>query len=95
MAALSAQAGESAIVLTDKEINVHFRKGSLLEYNGVYLAEGPWPAKAYFDALLHQRADDQTGDEQQGRLSKLVTDLVRPTRSQPACANTHRPGDQR
>ncbi len=29
---------------------VHYRKGSLLEYNGVYLAEGPWPAKAYFDA---------------------------------------------
>ncbi len=33
---------------------VHFRKGSLLEYNGVYLAEGPWPGKAYFDA--HRRA---------------------------------------
>lgn len=33
---------------------VHFRKGSLLEYNGVYLAEGPWPQKAYFDA--HRRA---------------------------------------
>lgn len=29
---------------------VHFRKGSLLEYNGVYLAEGPWPSKAYDDA---------------------------------------------
>jgi outer membrane protein TolC len=29
---------------------VHFRKGSLLEYDGIYLAEGPWPAKAYFDA---------------------------------------------
>lgn len=34
--------------------NMHYRKGSLLEYNGVYLAEGPWPGKAYFDA--HQRA---------------------------------------
>ena len=34
--------------------NVHYRKGSLLEYNGVYLAEGPWPGKAYFDA--HRRA---------------------------------------
>jgi len=31
-------------------IEVHFRKGSLLEYNEIYLAEGPWPAKAYFDA---------------------------------------------
>jgi len=33
---------------------IHFRKGSLLEYNGVCLAEGPWPGKAYFDA--HRRA---------------------------------------
>lgn len=29
---------------------VHFRKGSLLDYNNVYLAEGPWPGKAYCDA---------------------------------------------
>jgi outer membrane protein TolC len=33
---------------------LHFRKGSLLEYNGIFLAEGPWPGKAYFDA--HRRA---------------------------------------
>jgi outer membrane protein TolC len=32
----------------------HFRKGSLLEFNGVFLSEGPWPGKAYFDA--HRRA---------------------------------------
>ena len=37
---------------------VHFRKGSLLEYNGVYLAEGPWPAKAYFDAKRRARQRD-------------------------------------
>jgi outer membrane protein TolC len=37
---------------------VHFRKGSLLEYNGVYLAEGPWPHKAYFDAQRRARARD-------------------------------------
>lgn len=30
--------------------NVHFEKGSLLEANQVYLAEGPWPSKAYYDA---------------------------------------------
>ena len=38
-------------------IAVHFRKGSLLEYNNVYLQEGPWPAKAQFDAhrLARQR----------------------------------------
>jgi len=29
---------------------VHFRKGSLLEYNRVLLAEGPWPQEAYADA---------------------------------------------
>ncbi|MFM8578952.1 MAG: TolC family protein [Planctomycetaceae bacterium] len=33
---------------------LHFRKGSLLEYNGIFLSEGPWPGKAYFDA--HRRA---------------------------------------
>jgi outer membrane protein TolC len=38
-------------------LNVHFRKNSLLEYNGIFLAEGPWPGKAYFDAhrLARQR----------------------------------------
>ncbi len=38
--------------------NVHFRKGSLLEYNNVQLAEGPWPKKAYWDALGHARERD-------------------------------------
>jgi outer membrane protein TolC len=33
--------------------NVHFVKGTLLEYDGVYLAEGPWPDDAYHDA--HER----------------------------------------
>ena len=37
---------------------IHFRKGSLLEYNGVQLAEGPWPGKAYFDALRRARGRD-------------------------------------
>ncbi len=37
---------------------VHYRKGSLLEYNGVQLAEGPWPGKAYFDACRMARARD-------------------------------------
>jgi outer membrane protein TolC len=39
-------------------MRVHHRKGSLLEYNGVYLAEGPWPGKAYFDALRNARGRD-------------------------------------
>ncbi len=39
-------------------LEVHYRKGSLLEYCGVGLQEGPWPAKAYFDALVLARQRD-------------------------------------
>jgi outer membrane protein TolC len=39
-------------------MGVHYRKGSLLDYNGVFLAEGPWPGKAYFDALREARKRD-------------------------------------
>ncbi len=39
-------------------LDVHWRKGSLLDFNGVYLAEGPWPGKAYFDALRRARQRD-------------------------------------
>lgn len=38
--------------------NVHYRKGTLLEHNGIKLAEGPWPAKAYWDALGQARQRD-------------------------------------
>ncbi|MGE0606444.1 MAG: TolC family protein [Pirellulales bacterium] len=38
--------------------DVHYRKGSLLEYNNVYLSEGPWPCKAYFDARKRARERD-------------------------------------
>ena len=37
---------------------LHRRKGSLLEYNNVYLAEGPWPNKAYSDAWELARKRD-------------------------------------
>jgi outer membrane protein TolC len=37
---------------------VHLRKNSLLQYNNVYLAEGPWPQKAYFDAARLARSRD-------------------------------------
>jgi outer membrane protein TolC len=39
-------------------MQVHYRKGSLLDYDGVRLAEGPWPKKAYFDALRLARQRD-------------------------------------
>ncbi|MHB8970876.1 MAG: TolC family protein [Pirellulaceae bacterium] len=48
-----------AIVEHNKAIaNIHFRKGSLLEYNNIQLAEGPWPKKAYWDALGKARERD-------------------------------------
>jgi outer membrane protein TolC len=30
--------------------NLHYAKGSLLDYNEIYLSESPWPDKAYADA---------------------------------------------
>ncbi len=38
--------------------NVHFRKGTLLAYDNIKLAEGPWPQKAYWDALGQARKRD-------------------------------------
>ena len=37
---------------------LHYRKGSLLEYNNVCLMEGSWPSKAYFDAKRRARERD-------------------------------------
>jgi outer membrane protein TolC len=34
--------------------NVHFVKGTLLEYDGIFLAEGPWPGEAYHDAAKRE-----------------------------------------
>jgi hypothetical protein len=34
--------------------NVHFVKGTLLEYDGVHLVEGPWPGEAYHDAAQRE-----------------------------------------
>ncbi|MGB6042101.1 MAG: TolC family protein [Pirellulales bacterium] len=39
-------------------LQLHFHRGTLLEYNQVFLAEGPWPAKAYFDAIRVARQRD-------------------------------------
>ena len=35
--------------------NVHFAKGTLLDYDGVFLSEGGWPRKAYQDAAELER----------------------------------------
>jgi hypothetical protein len=48
-----------ALIEYNKAIaQVHFRKGSLLAYNNVQLSEGPWPKKAYWDALGQARQRD-------------------------------------
>jgi outer membrane protein TolC len=39
--------------------NVHFVKGTLLDYDGVFLAEGPWPGKAYHDAAKRDATRSQ------------------------------------
>jgi hypothetical protein len=36
--------------------NVHFVKGTLLDYDGVHLAEGPWPCEALEDAAKRERS---------------------------------------
>jgi hypothetical protein len=41
--------------------NVHFEKGSLLENNDVFLAESPWPDKAYSDAAKRRISRWQGG----------------------------------
>ena len=48
-----------ALVEYNKAITeIHWRKGSLLEYDNILLAEGPWPDKAYFDAMTLARQRD-------------------------------------
>jgi hypothetical protein len=36
--------------------NVHFVKGTLLEYDGVFLAEGGWPCEAYSDSAKLEKS---------------------------------------
>lgn len=48
--------------------NVHFEKGSMLDYDEVYLTEGLWPVKAYHDAA--ERHYSRTGS---WWLDKIVT----------------------
>jgi outer membrane protein TolC len=53
------QAYYQAITEYNKAIaDVHMRKGSILEYNGVMFEEGPWTKKAYWDALGRARQRD-------------------------------------
>jgi outer membrane protein TolC len=49
----------SAVAEYNKSIaDLHTRKGSILEYDGIGFEEGPWPQKAYWDALGRARERD-------------------------------------
>jgi hypothetical protein len=65
--------------------NVHFEKGSLLEYNGVYLSELPSPAKAYQDAYekikMRTRAARWAAD---GASTRVVSEGILPQAYAPA-----------
>lgn len=42
--------------------NVHYQKGSLLDYNNIYLNEGAWPNKAYQDGANRTRQKGRPWD---------------------------------
>jgi outer membrane protein TolC len=55
----AAVAVQSTVTEYNKALCVlHNRKGTSLAYNGVMMGEGPWPEKAYFDALGQARKRD-------------------------------------
>ncbi len=57
--AVAQQAFWSAVVEYNKSIaDLHVRKGSIMDYDGIMLEEGPWPQKAYWDALARARERD-------------------------------------
>jgi hypothetical protein len=73
---------------------VHFVKGSLLDYNEVYLAEGPWPAKAYRDAAdrEHRRLPPLGLDELTLRRAPIVSQGQYPQQIVPQGMPTELPG---
>lgn len=49
----------SSVIEYNKSIaDLHTRKGSIMEYDGIAIGEGPWPQKAYWDALARARERD-------------------------------------
>lgn len=50
LADAETQYGRSLVEYMMAIKQIHYTKGSVLEYNQVVLAEGPWPSKAYRDA---------------------------------------------
>jgi outer membrane protein TolC len=57
--AVAQQAFWTAVVEYNKSIaDLHVRKGSIMDYDGIVMQEGPWPQKAYWDALGRARQRD-------------------------------------
>ena len=54
--------------------NLHFEKGSLLDYNAVALSEGSWPKEAYSDAQARQALRSQPLDLFGMRPDPVVSD---------------------
>src|SRR5262249_59385122 len=56
---IAQQAFWTSVVEYNKSIaDLHVRKGSIMDYDGIMLEEGPWPQKAYWDALARARERD-------------------------------------
>lgn len=65
--------------------NVHFEKGSILEYNGVYLTELPSPGKAYQDAYDKIRLRRTSADwAQKSTIQRDVSEGIVPQAYAPA-----------
>jgi len=57
--ALAQNAFWNSVAEYNKSIaDLHTRKGSIMEYNNVAFEEGPWPQKAYWDAMARARERD-------------------------------------
>jgi outer membrane protein TolC len=73
--------------------NVHREKGSLLDYNRIYLAEGPWPGKALGDSARRARLwIDTPAIENFVRDDHLVSAGAFPQQSLPPGAADAQPG---
>lgn len=78
---------------------VHVQKGSLLDYNEIYLSEGPWPGKAYHDACRRDQLRSAPRALSDYRLSRVpfvsqgpyVQDTATPGR-EPSPAGPSAPG---
>ncbi len=57
--ALAQNAFWNSVAEYNKSIaDLHTRKGSIMEYNNIAFEEGPWPQKAYWDAMNRARERD-------------------------------------